>query len=635
MVAESSLAAFDGGHYALTLYGFVSRVQKTIEQQHSSWEQIILPQPFIDLVLIELEAALGFFFDDLYLLLRDPEGTGIHHCPNRRSDESFHSEIIEFNKAPQWLSCNQADYPFKLVFPIRQKFQLFVFFQWKGSEPMIGIQESISMPIAQALDQIFLFWEALFLQSGQTASYRRMLPPKTLYTQIDSFTIDGIRSYSELSFNNCSSNENKKTLTLAPVTVFSGKNSSGKSTLLKALGLLRNTQKQQAHPGILVSDMANADLGLGQMKGKTKENEKKTFSIILKYCNFIEPVDSDKAWDSVDNKDNKKQQVINAALDLTFLWLGPSVLVLEALNCHYDSKSFGSGSITLQRMEKENLYQVTRTNQGAEKKTREETLPENKNLFYLFHFIQMRFQLPWIFPDFTASLHILNAQVTPPRRVFELSDGYLTSDGRHIADEIARNPELANTISEWLIEFEFAVKDENKQAFKMMPAAGVGSARALQVYNGEDWIDLFDMGSGVAHLIPIILRGFIGNDTDTVILENPEHHLHHEAQSQLVYLLRDMAKKSGYQKRIIVETQSVYLIKQIQLLALEDNGFSEPPITDIFKVYYFDIKNRHTRIYPLDLLNINESDEPPEFLNYEYQQNLQLLDASINRQETI
>lgn len=110
--------------------------------------------------------------------------------------------------------------------------------------------------------------------------------------------------------------------------------------------------------------------------------------------------------------------------------------------------------------------------------------------------------------------------------------------------------------------------------------------------------NLIDTGYGISQILPILTEllskeqnSFIRKrsimtsnlyrrrEGKTLIIEQPEIHLHPAAQSKLADLFLGFIKKGH---NLILETHSEHLIKKFQILVAEDNGFSSNDIA----IYY-------------------------------------------------
>ncbi|MDR2942711.1 MAG: AAA family ATPase [Treponema sp.] len=131
--------------------------------------------------------------------------------------------------------------------------------------------------------------------------------------------------------------------------------------------------------------------------------------------------------------------------------------------------------------------------------------------------------------------------------------------------------------------------------------------------------DLTNVGVGVSQILPIILTCLLAPEESTIIIEQPELHLHPAMQSRLADFFVSAILCN---KQLIIETHSEYIINRLRLRII--NWPSEKSINDSVKIYftdnlkedYKDYKKGNTIFRPL---NINEyaamSDWPDGFFD--------------------
>jgi predicted ATPase len=131
--------------------------------------------------------------------------------------------------------------------------------------------------------------------------------------------------------------------------------------------------------------------------------------------------------------------------------------------------------------------------------------------------------------------------------------------------------------------------------------------------------DLTNVGVGVSQVLPIVLDCLLVPEESTIIIEQPELHLHPAMQSRLTdfFIATILCKK-----QLIIETHSEYIINRLRLRAI--NWPNEKPIDGSVKIYftenlqedYKDYKKGNTIFKPL---KINEyaamSDWPEGFFD--------------------
>jgi energy-coupling factor transporter ATP-binding protein EcfA2 len=100
-------------------------------------------------------------------------------------------------------------------------------------------------------------------------------------------------------------------------------------------------------------------------------------------------------------------------------------------------------------------------------------------------------------------------------------------------------------------------------------ALGGSSRYELMVLHNGEAINLKDVGVGVSQVIPVIVAALFAQPGHIVIVEEPESHLHPLAQAKLAELFAGISTARGVQ--FIVETHSEHLFRRMQtLIARQD-----------------------------------------------------------------
>ena len=87
-----------------------------------------------------------------------------------------------------------------------------------------------------------------------------------------------------------------------------------------------------------------------------------------------------------------------------------------------------------------------------------------------------------------------------------------------------------------------------------------------------DMVSIADVGFGVSQVLPVLVALIVAKSGQLVYLEQPELHLHPRAQGALAEELAAAAKRGV---RVVVETHSSLLIRSVQALVAEDNRLLE------------------------------------------------------------
>ncbi|GBO56468.1 hypothetical protein APA_4804 [Pseudanabaena sp. lw0831] len=103
----------------------------------------------------------------------------------------------------------------------------------------------------------------------------------------------------------------------------------------------------------------------------------------------------------------------------------------------------------------------------------------------------------------------------------------------------------------------------------------------VKVKGKSKWASLADVGFGISQFLPIIVADLQLSDDSTLIMSQPEIHLHPSVQANLGnYLVKQVKERN---KNYIVETHSEYLLNRMRLLIV--TGEIKP---EDVAVYYFE-----------------------------------------------
>lgn len=112
--------------------------------------------------------------------------------------------------------------------------------------------------------------------------------------------------------------------------------------------------------------------------------------------------------------------------------------------------------------------------------------------------------------------------------------------------------------------------------------------------NSEDMVSIADVGLGVSQALPVVVALHTAEPGQLVYIEQPEIHLHPRAQYAMAEVLADAAKAG---KRLVIETHSALLLRGIQTAVAEGKL---PP--ELVKLHWFTLQDDgSTRIDSADL----------------------------------
>ncbi|MGB9497819.1 MAG: DUF3696 domain-containing protein [Dissulfuribacterales bacterium] len=136
-----------------------------------------------------------------------------------------------------------------------------------------------------------------------------------------------------------------------------------------------------------------------------------------------------------------------------------------------------------------------------------------------------------------------------------------------------------------------------------------------------------DVGFGVSQLLPVLVLCYYVPEGATVLLEQPELHLHPSVQSGLADVFIDVAKNRKVQ--IILESHSEHLLRRFQRRIAE-----ERLSTDDTSLYFCDISRGISRLVPLELdLFGNIQNWPEGFFGDDLDEMAAMTRAAMERQK--
>jgi predicted ATPase len=176
---------------------------------------------------------------------------------------------------------------------------------------------------------------------------------------------------------------------------------------------------------------------------------------------------------------------------------------------------------------------------------------------------------------------------------------------------------VASVVGQWQSENKQEKLEKVNRDLIRLGLAGKVVARAiddtqveLQVNRlprsgNEDMVSIADVGLGVSQTLPVVVALHAAGDGQLVYLEQPEIHLHPRAQVAMAEVLADAAVQG---KRLVVETHSSLLLRGVQTLVAE--GKLAP---ELVKLHWFTLReDGSTEIASADLDETGAFGEWPE-----------------------
>lgn len=164
--------------------------------------------------------------------------------------------------------------------------------------------------------------------------------------------------------------------------------------------------------------------------------------------------------------------------------------------------------------------------------------------------------------------------------------------------------------------------------FKIAPIGEVGRLYELkvQVTRYSPLVSIVDVGFGVSQVLPIIVESVFAAEGSVILLEQPEIHLHPKVQANLASVLLDFVKERGIQ--YIIESHSEHFLTRLQLeMATFDSEASNR-----VKIYFCEQVKGESKIRSLETDEFGYiKDWPEDFFGDVLGERMKMADARADR----
>ena len=345
----------------------------------------------------------------------------------------------------------------------------------------------------------------------------------------------------ELSAQNFKSWEDTGRLQLAPLTGLFGANSSGKTSILQVLLLLKQTVERPSdwnEPLCFGDEESSVNLG--------------SFDDIIH-----RPATDPRLEIFVSWKLPKKLTIQNIdEVDALSFLLRISMGTLEAFRYVVDGHFF-------------------ETNQAADGEYQASTPAWGDRIQSLFRCYGIRGTSPSTpdvfsvlekaFENLFSRILYLGPLREYPRRHYPWEGDHpkgIGQDGKKAISALlsgrVRHFSVDEQILKWLQQLELI------DSYDLRPLSDTGRDYEFLVkqYKGGPEVRLTDVGFGVSQVLPVLILCYYAPEGSILILEQPEAHLHPKVQTELADVLIDVVKNRNVQ--IILESHSEYLLSRLQ-----------------------------------------------------------------------
>jgi hypothetical protein len=386
-----------------------------------------------------------------------------------------------------------------------------------------------------------------------TADTPQKTPPQSEVQSPLGFTeigVSGFRSFAE-----------ETRIQLGSLTILAGANSSGKSSIMQPLLLMKQTLEAPYDPGVLLLDGPNVSFtSSDQFLTKFAESQaQKRFSIYL-----------------ADNQGQNMRSIFNWMPNFELKILEQSFLQRKDRNTTPNVFQGFSISEEMSEQEIKNTMQQLFPNLNFDTETREQNFFQVKRFRCFLGFTMgktLSVSSPSSFHELINSVIHLPGLRDGPQRFYKMASnsgnvfaGRFESYFSSIIEKFQDNdPSKIIKLQESLRKLGLADRVQAERINEAHIRIRVG--RVLGQNNPADMVDITDVGFGVSQALPVIVALLVAQPGQLVYIEQPEIHLHPRAQVALAEIFAEAASRGV---RVVVETHSELFLMGIQALVAED-----------------------------------------------------------------
>ena len=184
-----------------------------------------------------------------------------------------------------------------------------------------------------------------------------------------------------------------------------------------------------------------------------------------------------------------------------------------------------------------------------------------------------------------------------PKRTYDQLSDEFSPEGDHVPLLLARatdpNNKQAKALHEALRDFGRYSEMFTDIGVKQL-GRGSGDPFQVQVKIGAKNSNIMDVGYGVSQILPLIVDAQRASATTTLLLQQPEVHLHPKAQAALGSMIKDWVLKS--KKTVVVETHSDYLVDRLRL-EIKRKNLAPGDV----KIFFLEKKGNQTQLHALEI----------------------------------
>lgn len=186
--------------------------------------------------------------------------------------------------------------------------------------------------------------------------------------------------------------------------------------------------------------------------------------------------------------------------------------------------------------------------------------------------------------------------------------------------EVVKTGTLREALLDWLIYLGIAFDFQTSEKGKF------GHELRIKTDDGMEFQDLTNVGVGVSQVLPILVSCFLATRGSTIVLEQPELHLHPGTQARLADFFIAMGMLG---KQCIIETHGEHIIERFRLRVVSDMDDS---IREMTRIYFFKKRFGNTVLKSVELTKFGAIvDWPEDFFDQSQKETERIMSKALER----
>ncbi len=411
-----------------------------------------------------------------------------------------------------------------------------------------------------------------------------------------------------------------KEITFAPITLFFGANSSGKSSIGQFLMLMKQTAESSDRKSVFFLGNQNSHVQLGSYKDVVFQHDLKN-EISFSYSWIPSPAIQFKIEKDHSIEGNRIE--FEANLKISESQNLPKVEKMKYSLFMKDKKTFDISMSLSEKggyLLKSDTYSVKRSEGRAWKMhstVKFYGFPDEATVYYKnANFLQL---LNFEQERFFRRFYYLGPLRSKPGRIYSWPgnepDGVGDAGENTVSAILAarerminlgyRKPYhpfeyvIANALKKLGLIEEFHVKniseDQKRREYEV----------CVRTKGAKEDVLLPDVGFGVSQVLPVLVACYYAPKDSIIVMEQPEIHLHPSAQAALADVMIDVINSKEDEKdrniQLIIETHSEHFLRRLQRRIAEDDRTDDNQLKNKITGYFVNTTNYPVSLEPLDI----------------------------------